>query len=51
MTTAEYGVSRAARPFNSRLDRRKLAENGFVPLPDWQDALARYLKELKDSEG
>ena len=51
VTTAEYGVSRAARPFNSRLDRRKLAENGFVPLPDWRDALMRYLKELKGSEG
>ncbi len=46
VTTAEYGLSRAARPFNSRLDRRKLAENGFLPLPDWRDALARYLKEL-----
>lgn len=51
VTTAEYGVSRAARPFNSRLDKRKLVENGFVPLPDWRDALARYLKELKDGEG
>lgn len=46
VTTAEYGVSKAARPFNSRLDKRKLAENGFEPLPDWKDALARYLREL-----
>ena len=46
VTTAEYGLSKAARPFNSRLDKRKLAENGFTPLPVWQDALARYLKEL-----
>lgn len=45
VTTAEYGASKAARPFNSRLDRRKLVENGFVPLPDWKDALSRYLKE------
>ena len=46
VTTAEYGVSRAARPFNSRLDKSKLAANGFTPLPDWKDALARYLKEI-----
>ncbi|MBP5153532.1 MAG: dTDP-4-dehydrorhamnose reductase [Lachnospiraceae bacterium] len=47
VTTAEYGLSRAARPFNSRLDKSKLTENGFLPLPDWRDALARYLKELE----
>lgn len=46
VTTAEYGVSAAARPFNSRLDKSKLAENGFTPLPTWQDALERYLKLL-----
>lgn len=46
VTTAEYGVSKAARPFNSRLDKSKLIENGFELLPAWQDALARYLKEL-----
>ena len=46
VTTAEYGLSKAARPFNSRLDKRKLAEAGFQPLPTWQDALARYLKEI-----
>lgn len=46
VTTQEYGVSKAARPFNSRLDKSKLVENGFAPLPDWKDALARYLKEL-----
>ena len=46
VTTAEYGLSKAARPFNSRLDKSKLAENGFEPLPTWQDALARYLKEI-----
>ena len=46
VTTAEYGLSKAARPFNSRLDRSKLKENGFTPLPDWKDALSRYLKEL-----
>ena len=40
-----YGASKAARPFNSRLDKSKLAENGFTPLPDWKDALSRYLKE------
>lgn len=46
VTTAEYGVSKAARPFNSRLDKRKLVEAGFEPLPTWQDALGRYLKEI-----
>ena len=45
VTTAEYGLSKAARPFNSRLDKSKLVENGFTPLPDWRDALSRYLKE------
>ena len=47
VTTEEYGLSKAARPKNSRLDKRKLAENGFEPLPPWQDALARYLKEME----
>ena len=50
VTTAEYGVSKAARPFNSRLDKKKLVENGFTPLPTWQDALGRYLKELNIDE-
>ena len=45
VTTAEYGLSRAARPLNSRLDKSKLAASGFRPLPPWQDALARYLAE------
>ena len=47
VTTEEYGLSKAARPANSRLDKRKLAEAGFNPLPPWQDAVARYLKEAK----
>lgn len=47
VTTAEYGISKAARPFNSRLDKSKLVENGFTPLPTWQDALGRYLKEIE----
>ena len=47
VTTEEYGLSKAARPFNSRLDKSKLIENGFEPLPTWQDALSRYLKELE----
>ena len=47
VTTEEYGVSKAARPFNSRLDKTKLVENGFTPLPTWQDALSRYLKEIE----
>lgn len=46
VTTAEYGSSKAVRPFNSRLDKTKLAASGFEPLPTWQDALERYLKEI-----
>lgn len=46
VTTEEYGVSKAKRPFNSRLDKSKLSENGFELLPDWKDALRRYLKEI-----
>ena len=47
VTTAEYGLSKAARPFNSRLDKGKLVENGFEPLPEWKDAVERYLKVLQ----
>ena len=47
VSTAEYGESKAARPANSRLDKSKLKEMGFVPLPDWKDAVARYLKEAE----
>lgn len=46
VTTEEYGISKAKRPFNSRLDKSKLVQNGFTPLPDWKDALHRYLTEL-----
>ena len=46
VTTAEYGASKAARPFNSRLDKSKLVEQGFKPLPEWKDALKRYLEEI-----
>lgn len=49
VTTAEYGISKAKRPYNSRLDKSKLIQNGFKPLPTWQDALGRYLKELGES--
>ncbi len=47
VTTAEYGLSKATRPTNSRLDKRKLVQMGFVELPNWKDALERYLKEIK----
>lgn len=47
VTTEEYGLSKAARPVNSRLDKSKLVENGFEPLPTWQDAVRRYLKEVE----
>lgn len=49
VTTDEYekiaGKTVARRPFNSRLDKTKLAENGFEPLPTWQDAVKRFIKE------
>ena len=48
VTTAEYGLSKAARPFNSRLDKSKLVEQGFTPLPDWRDAVARFLAEIRN---
>lgn len=47
VTTKEYGLSKAARPVNSRLDKSKLVEAGFTPLPTWQDAVSRYLKEAQ----
>ena len=47
VTTEEYGLSKATRPVNSRLDKSKLVENGFEPLPTWQDAVRRYLGEAK----
>lgn len=51
VTTAEYGLSKAARPYNSRLDKSKLAQNGFQLLPTWQDALSRFLKEIGEEIG
>ena len=47
VTTEEYGISKAKRPFNSRLDKSKLVECGFKPLPTWQNALSRYLNEIR----
>ena len=49
VTTAEYGLSKARRPFNSRLDKSKIVAAGFSPLPSWQDALKRYLAELNEN--
>ena len=46
VSTEEYNA-KAHRPKNSRLDKSKLVEMGFNPLPTWQDALQRYLKEKK----
>lgn len=51
VTTEEYGLSKAVRPFNSRLDKSKLLQEGFTPLPTWQDALKRYLMEIMDTNG
>ena len=45
VTTMEYGLSKAKRPFNSRLDRSKIKECGFEPLPLWTDALKRYIEK------
>ena len=50
VTTQEYGLSKAARPFNSRLDKSKLVRNGFTPLPTWQDATRRYVELLMKEE-
>jgi dTDP-4-dehydrorhamnose reductase len=50
VTTEEYGLSKAKRPLNSRLDKSKLAQNGFNLLPNWQDALNRFLNELKSED-
>lgn len=47
VTTADYGLSKAARPFNSRLEKSKLVVSGFKPLPDWKDAVKRYLAEAE----
>ncbi|MBQ8798867.1 MAG: dTDP-4-dehydrorhamnose reductase [Lachnospiraceae bacterium] len=47
VTTEEYGLSKAKRPFNSRLDKSKLVKAGFEPLPEWKDALERYLREVR----
>ena len=49
VTTEQYGLSKAARPSNSRLEKKKLVDNGFELLPDWKDALARYIKEIKEN--
>lgn len=49
VTTAEYGISKAARPFNSRMSKDKLEANGFKRLPAWEDALKRYIQELKEN--
>ena len=51
VSTEEYGLSKAKRPKNSRLDKKKLRKQGFVPLPDWKNALSRYLEELPEEEG
>ena len=47
VSTEEYGLSKAARPYNSRLNRFKLVEAGFNPLPNWKDAVRRYLAEAE----
>lgn len=47
VSTVEYGLSKAARPYNSRLNRSKLTEYGFQPLPDWKDAVKRYIAEAE----
>src|SRR5699024_10724116 len=51
VTTEEYGDTKTNRPLNSRLDKSKLVENGFEPLPNWRDAVSRFLNELDVLEG
>ena len=51
VSTIEYGFSLAKRPYNSRLDKSKLTECGFSMMPDWKDALSRYLKEARSVWG
>ena len=46
VSSDEY-PAKAKRPSNSRMDKSKLTANGFTPLPTWQDALSRYLKEIE----
>ena len=50
VTTEEYGLSKAARPKNSRLSKDKLEANGFERLPDWRDALKRYMAAIGELE-
>ena len=50
VTTSEYGLSKARRPFNSRMDKQKLIREGFAPLPDWKDALHRYLTVIGETK-
>ena len=50
VTSAEYKAAKAKRPFNSRMNKDKLEAKGFERLPQWQDALARYLEELKSAK-
>ena len=44
--TVDYPTP-AKRPFNSRLSKKSLDDAGFDRLPTWQDALKRFLAELK----
>ena len=48
VSSAEY-PAKAKRPTNSRLEKKKLEEHGFTRLPDWKDALGRYLKEIQQN--
>ena len=49
VTTEEYGVTKAKRPYNSRMDKTALLQNGFKLLPSWEDALERYLELIKNN--
>lgn len=50
VTTEEYGISKAVRPLNSRLDRSRIRLEGFRTLPDWRDALGRYLQDITQTD-
>ncbi len=46
--SSEAFAAKAKRPANSRMSKEKLTENGFKRLPDWQDALRRFLRAINE---
>lgn len=48
LSSADF-PAKATRPSNSRMDKTKLSSQGFIPLPDWKDALSRYLEVIAEA--